>query len=217
MACKTEVSLSPDESNALASQTMFYLAQKLGPAPTMFFFWSLSSLYRRFTAKLETPIPISVNDLPMIACVFTEITSVGIVISGVTDLTDYTWVIHHVGVVVASITSCVFLYGMWSNPQRFSMRIGAKRKIGLFAAFVISLSLWLPMDLIFLSFLPMQNEYSPSPFDLTTRTLVYITGNPNSSIGVGSLICWIDAIFISIMVDVLFEAKSRNQTKRKSL
>ena len=196
---------------------MFYLAQKLGPAPTMFFLWSLSSLYRRFTVKSHTPIPITVNDLPMIACVFTEITSIGLVICGVTNLTEYTWVIHHVGVVVASLASCILLFIMWSNPQRFSMRIGAKRKIGLFAAFVISLCLWLPLDLIFSSFLPMQTSYSPLPYDLTAIILMPIVGNPNSSIGIGSLICWIDTLFILMMFAVLVEAKSRNQTKSESL
>lgn len=193
---------------------MFYLAQKLGPAPTMFFLWSLLSLYRRFTVKSQTPIPINVKDAQMIACVFTEITSIGIVICGITNLTEYTWVIHHVGVAVASIASCVLLFIMWSNPQRFSMRIGAKRKIGLFAAFVISLCLWLPMDLIFSAFFPVQIGYDPY-LAATSRLLVNIIGNPNSSIGLGSALCYIDTLFIMIMLDVLFEAKSRNQTKAR--
>jgi hypothetical protein len=188
---------------------MFYLMQRLGPLPTILFFWSLLGLWGRLTGKSQNPIPIAGFEIVRITIVFTEITLAGAVLWGATNSSKYTWGIHHVCVAIASIASCIFLFFIWRNKQRFELRSAAKRNPDTITSKIILLLIVTTLfDLGFSASFPTPVGYNPH-LPITSVFLVSAIGNLDSSIGVLSLLCLFDVFIILGFFYVILEEKTK--------
>lgn len=172
----------------------------VGLVPIAVALYCTRSLWQRLARKSQTTIVVDDWDVLMISPVFVVLASILAVLTGATDMTEYTAWTYRFCVIFASVGSCAFLFFLRNKSPRFRFDLPRKRKgarpLQELVVFLIIFEIF--WDGVFVTFAFPWSGDQPFHYDPPmTRLAVSILGAPDTSIATATFGSWIEVYAIT--------------------